>query len=1138
MQEIQDELQGTPFGPPLILLVPEQATFQMEQGLIRRGVRGSARARVLSFKRLAHMVSSEIGGLSRPHLGELGRKMLLRSLVHRRKGELELFGHVVGRAGFTERLSRTFSEFQVHGYAPQDVRLIADSLSDGSPLLRKKLRDLALLFEDYTTYIADRYADPDSVLGEAAKTLAQSDLLSGAKVWIDGFAGFTPQEFKMLHAIFSSSERVSVSLCLDPAQFDPMTKGPSSEAEEFSLFHLPMETARELIGLCRQAEIAVEPPTTLQPEEVLHGRFGHPALTYIEAAWDNPSATAYAGDLAPIVLQSAEDRISEVESVAGEIHRLVRDEGYRYKDISVIVRNLDTYAPHLASVFAKQQIPYFIDQRRPMLFHPLIQALAASLEAIQSRWHSEPIIRFLKTDLAPIARGAVDLLENYVLEHGITGRAWVDERPWTYGRRLWRAEDEQVPGGEYGQDVDAVRRMAIRSLSQLDGLIGRGQSFTPREAAQALWAFLDSVGAEERISEWIEQADGHDDELVSLHTQVWNAIIDLLEQMANVLPQDSLELPELMAMLDEGFESLHLGIIPPKLDQVLIGSVDRSRHPDVRAVFVLGLVDREFPAVPQEDAVLTDTEREALAGSGFKLGETSRVRMEQEQFYAYIAVTRASERLVLSSPRSDGRGKALLPSSVVSKIRRLFPDLVTQNVRRSGGGDLRRAVTPLQAAGYLVSSLRADAYDERLLDAYEWLVTHPDFAWAVRPTLRSLSYSNMLPPLSQELSDALYGDPLVASISRLERFASCPFQHFAVYGLRLKERAVLRLDPSRLGVLTHAVLKGYVDHIIQNKIDWQTLTDEEAFTIVDALTEAAAKELAGEVLLSSGRQRYVIDLARRTLHTAVRLMNEHARASDFRPVATEVSFGRPGDQVSGWQIPLSNGGSVQLVGVIDRMDHCHIRGVPYVRIVDYKSYRRRMNWSDILQGLELQLIVYLGVASEGHAYAPAGAFYQPVRDPFVDSQADVDPDAAWKLRKAELKADGVLISDYDGAVALSMDSSVTPSSSSTLLPFGFKKDGDFTAHSSVARKEELQLLIARVRGLVVDLAESIRSGDHGVRPFRRKDNKRACERCPYHAVCRFDVLVPGNEYRYLESYGRNELWERIAQTPERTTEVS
>src|SRR5690606_27617531 len=305
--------------------------------------------------------------------------------------------------------------------------------------------------------------------------------------------------------------------------------------------------------------------------------------------------------------------------------------------------------------------------------------------------------------------------------------------------------------------------------------------------------------------------------------------------------------------------------------------------------------------------------------------------------------------------------------------------------------------------------------------------------------------------------------PLGTSVSRLERFAACPFQHFARYGLRLEERAVLRLDPARIGTLTHAVLKAYVDWVREHGLDWETIRDEEAYAVVDRLTEAAARELVGEVLLSSGRQRYLVDLARRTVRTAVRLLNEQMRAGDFRPVATELAFGRPRDEVAGWQLPIAGGGAVQLVGVIDRLDTWRHEGTTYVRVVDYKGYERGVALADVLAGLELQLIVYLGVAADHLGAAPAGAFYQPVWDPFVPVDSDFDPDAAWALRKTKLKARGILSSDGEGEVALAMDRSVVPSSTSSLFPFGLNKDGSFRARSSVMSGAYLELLIDYVR---------------------------------------------------------------------------
>lgn len=1128
LSEIGDLLRRDPLGPPLFFLVPEQATFQMEQALLElKGVKGASRARVVSFQRLAYLIFSEVGGITRPRLGEVGKRMLLRTLVHRRRHDLTLFGSGAGQAGFTDRLAALLVEFHTYGYGPDDVLHAAKTLeTHGHAVAARKMNDLALLYADYITYITDEYADPTANLTEAADKLAASKVMDRARVWVDGFAGFTPQEYRFLQSICTVAESTNVSLCIDPDEFEAV-RASSHQFDDPSLFRLPLQTAVDLQARCRQLDIQMEKTKKLYAQEG-KSRFVAAALHHLEKEWDKAVPEPFAHDCTAVTVTYAEDRETEVQAVVSEIQRLVHQEGYRYRDIALVARHLDTYAPYITKAFQQSHIPYFIDERRSMLFHPLVQTIVAALQAIQTHWDTDVVLRYLKTDLASVARDDVDRLENYVLKHGIFGRAWIEKQPWHYDKKLLHhdedAADAHTARLNHEHNIDNVRTEAMRPLLQLASVVMETGTCTPRAAAVALWNFLEDIGAAQRLEQWIEQAEAEDDyEAASIHEQVWQSVVELLEQMADVLPEEPLQLEELLAMLEEGFATLRLGLIPPQIDQVLVGAIDRSRQPTVKAAFVLGLVDREFPAVPAEDCLLVDSERELLFASGVKLSDTSRLRVLHEQFYVYLALTRAAERLYMSVPKAGADGTALHPSRAIQRVQSILPSAPIRDVRRSDMAALLRSVTPEQAVGNVLHVLRS-APNDQAFDAYEWLVTHPKFAERIKPALRSLAYSNVVPQLADETTRELYGDPFVASVSRLEQFARCPFQHFAAYGLRLEERDVLRLDPSRLGVLTHTVLKQFVDTLIHTNTDWAALSDEEALSLVDRLLEEATEQLANEILLTSGRQKYIIELTRRTLHMAIRLMNEHARAGSFTPLATELRFGRPGDSIPGWELQLSDGRTARLVGTIDRLDVAQSSEKAMIRIIDYKSYNRKIAWSDIVYGLELQLIVYLGIACEDERYIPASAFYMPIRAPFVEAEADTSSEEAWILQKKALLPEGIFLADENNEVIQALDASTNLGQRSTLFPFALRKKGGLYTNSSMASEEDMERLIARVKRTATELTERIQTGDHAAQPFRRKNGERACDWCPFHAVCRFDVLIEGSEYRHLEHMTRNELF--------------
>lgn len=1092
LDEIAAELRADPLGAPLVFLVPEQATFQMEQALVA-SAGGFARVRITGFRRFAAALLREARGMGRPHLSEVGRRMLIRSLLHRRRHELQLFTAGGVSAGLVERIESSLREFRSHGFDPDHLASMARAMEDqrGQSLLAAKLRDLAVLYDDFCRTVEPEYADPDQTLTDASRCFGEIPWLAGSEVWVDGFAGFTPAEMHFLTALLTAVRRVTVALCLDPRRIDSERPLPSDEA---GFFRQPAETYAELKEAARRVGVAVEPDVRLHPPRP--PRFQNAALARLERSWDDASSLRREGAPSPegVTVCAARNRTDEVEAAALEILRLCREDGYRFREISVVVRDLDVYAETVEAIFSEWQIPYFIDRRRPVAHHPLARLLTAALDVVRSRWETEAVIRFLKSDLLPLERDEVDLLENEALRFGYSGREW------------WIPEPKVE---------------ALRPLVELEQALA-APGLTRRQAAECLWKFLVRLGVRERIARWITEAESAQDATAaSVHRQAWEGVVTLLDELGGVASDVSVDVSTLAAMVDEGIATLYLGLIPPNLDQVLVGAIDRSRQPDVRAVFILGAVDREFPRVPQEDAVLSDTDRERLAAAGYRLAPTSRHRLQQERFLAYIAVTRASERLWVSYPKADARGKALFPSSLVERVRRLLPGVRVIDTGDAEPGH-RMPPTARRLAADLSRALRSRPDAPEWLDVYEWLVTHPELRPGAVPVLRSLAYDNRVTSLPPAVVEAYLGTRLQTSISRLQRFAACPFQHFAEYFLRLREREELRLDPGRMGSLYHQVLRAWVERLVGSGRDPAGISDDEAVRWVDQLLDRGAGRLRRAGVQLTGREEYLLASARRILDLVVRILLEQLRAGAYRPDGLELGFGRPGDRLPPWVPEGAEDAGVEVVGVIDRVDTARIDGELYVRVLDYKSGMRDFHLRDVVYALDLQLPVYLAVAARAMNARPAGVFYIPIDEPWVDRGAELTPDDVWRALRKKMRARGMMLAD--DRVAEAMDREAGPGTESLLFPFGYTKDRQFRKDSAVVAPGDMEHLLRYVARRVSELAAAIRRGEHAARPFRFEDGERACDFCPYHAVCRFDVLIDGSEYQYLRSLSARELW--------------
>lgn len=1141
LDELTRAAQAAPSGPPLILLVPEQATFQVEQALLGSGrLKGIIRAQVLSFRRLAWRVSLKVGGLALPPLSDLGKQMVLRALLERHRDELRLFHQVADKPGFIERVAGSLRELRAYRQGPESLRrqyaqLEAEGL--GGTSLGAKLHDLALVMGALRDYMEGRFTDPDEYLTVLAARLEESRLLEGAEVWVDGFNGFTPQELAVLGAILRSARQVHVSLCIPPGQLYK-AGGHHSPAD---LFHPVLTTYDQLMQLAVESGVPVDPPLLLTEN---HRFRGAPELAHVERYLFRLSAPPWQGVPERIALVEAQNRREEVAAAAREILRLVREEGLRYREIAVIARNLDAYGDLAAAIFAEHGIPAFIDRRRTVAHHPLVELLRAALEVVVQDWAYGPVFRYLKTDLAGVSRGEVDLLENYVIEHGIRGRAWQQPEPWQYLRR-YTLEEEDTPAGPAQQamlaEIHRIRQRATAPLLAFQRRIQRRGRPGPtvREITAALFQLLDDLKVARQLEAWKAEAERLGDlETAREHEQVWTRVLELLDEIVEGLGDQVLSPEVYLRVLSAGLDGLKLGLIPPGLDQVIVGTVERSRHAGVRATLILGATEKDFPPQPAEDAIFTDRERERLKQSGLDVGPTSLERLFQEQFLTYVSLTRGSDYLWISYPLADESGRATAPSPVIGRLRRLFPELRPRPAAppaRDAESAVAQAATPRQLAAAVAQALRRArsgyAIEPHWVDLYQCIVRDPELREAGAPVLAAVGYEEWLrrrgAPLGRDLARLLYGDRLETSVTRLEAFLACPFRHFAGYALRLREREEFAVSAPEFGLFYHAALSLFVRELEREGLRWEALTLDEAWRRMESIIDRLAPRLQDEILLSTPQNRYLLRVIRRTLRSSLEYLGEHVLHGEFRPVAVEVPFGEEQDGLPPVAVDLPGGGRVLLRGRIDRVDA--LKGADgrwYVRVIDYKSSRRDLSLGEFYHGLALQLLLYLmAVVEEGEPLLPgtripAGALYLPVYDPVEPVKAPIPIEELRRLRRKRYQARGLVSDDPD--VIRAMDAVGLG-----LIPAKLKKDGGVYKGAPVASPAQFRRLFAHLRRIVQACGEQILQGEAEVAPFRL-GRATACQYCPFKPVCQFEPAVEAQEYRRLEKLDAPAVWQRVA----------
>ena len=1126
LENIKNELIKDPYGPPIILLVPDQATFQMERMLINYpDLQGFARLEVLSFKRLASRVLAELGGGGGKHIKELGKIMALQSLIRENADNLRLFALSSRQYGFASCLSATLKELKMYNIKLGQLENTLSKLEEkgmGDALVSLKLHDLIVLTKAYRDYLGEVYIDPDEFLTRAALRINKSRLVKNAIVWIDGFRGFTPQEYSVLGALLVTAEKVNITFCLDP-------KTISRPPQETDLFHATWETYDYLSKLACELNIKVEPPLILHCKNSLKRA---PALDHIEKELGSGSPEPFFGVPQGFKLIATANPRSEVEIVAREILRLTREEGMRFRDIGVIVPALDEYHDLIVPIFKDYGIPCFVDKRRPISHHPLVELTRAALEIASYGWVQEPIFRYLKTDLIPVERWEVDVLENYVLAHGIQGKLWLDEEPWKFKKAHlpYESNDDTI--------LETVNDIRQRSTGDLLSFYYTLQEpdISIRDMAKAFFELLVSLDTGNLLDKWQRECiDSGDPESAEEHRQVWGAVIDLLDEVVQILGDRKVTPTEFSEIIEAGLESLTLGLIPPALDQVIVGSVDRSRHPPLKAGFLIGATYGAFPKRVPEDTILTDEDRNRLGRLNLILAPDSRINQFHEKYNVYVAFTRAWDFLMVSYPLADGEGKANRPSQVIGQIRELFPDLKEEfkgtDIPPVGEEALDTITSPKKATAVLSRvfqrKLGGCDIDEFWLDVYEWLVSEPTRREGAAFVLQSLGFTNEAARLSKPVIESCFKYPLQTSVTRLEKFAKCPFAYFAEYTLGLNERELYKLEPPGMGIFMHEAMKDLFSRLESSK-DLAGMDFDEITSLTTGVVENLAPKLQNEILLSSARYRYMKGVLKRIFQNAVNVLVKHEKQSGFRVLGHEIGFGTP-DDPSGLTVNPDDDQQITIVGRIDRVDIAESGGNFYLRVIDYKSSSNRLRLSHVYYGLALQLLVYLLAAVRPWEYEgkgrfrPAGAFYFPIIDPVISAKKPLDDSELDRKRMRELRMNGIIIGGKN--IMELMDSGLKGGGMSDLIAAEVTRAGKVSKRSSacIIKEEDYEILSGFLRNKIKELMEGIQSGEIGIAPYRQ-GNKRACTYCDYKPVCGFDILIPGNEYRHIRKFKDDEFW--------------
>ena len=1090
-----------------ILIVPEQLTVQAEKALLAKiNGKGIMSADVVSFRRLANRFINQSTLRNLSIINQAGRRMILYKAVESNKNELVYFSKAINKPGFICEIIEIIDEFGKYGITPEKLELTLESLDADSPLY-KKIFELKLIYSSYLDLLHREYIESKDILDLFAEKISENNLFAGSKVWIDEFSGFTPQEYRIIAGIINNAAIVSITLCMDK---------PGSEQNE-DIFNEVSKTYKKLNKLAAEEGIKTE---RIYLDNNERKRFSSSdALAYLEKSFGRvPAAEAYNSKTEDIEFFEGKDILSEIEHTARRIVGLCRDNDYRFKDIYVLTGSLDKYSHLVETVFDKYEIPHFLDEKKSIENHPLSRLVIYILVACSENYSYEPMMCYLRTGLLNISQDDADLIENHILKRNIYGKRWLDNTYW----------DDTL--------VD-IKDKIIRPLVQFKSAYSADK--TVRGISSAIYKLLVKLGIYENIEKSIDLYKQQSDyNKASELSQMWNVIMDILDQMVNSLDGEKVTLDRYLNIFKAGLADYRIGFIPSTLDCVHVGSIGRSININVKVLFVIGANEGCFPPINENEGIISDVERERLEDKGLELKPGTRNQLLTGIFDVYRTVTSASDKLCISYSCKDTDGKENRISKNLSDIIKLFPNACF-NGNRTVQEYYSNPLFCVTRKGATMETLlkvigdNPEQSDSGCEASYVWQSVIKYFSDTEYKETLDLAetffrnYDSNNAELSSEGSKELYGGNIYTSVSRIERFNNCPFSFFAEYGLRIKKRDELKFNLPDVGTFIHGVLESFSNRLLKDGISWKSCAEEPETVrkIIDESVSVILENKKFSIFKDSERLNYYAKRLSDSSYRSAKAIAAQVASGDFTPYLFEAGFGANKDEniYPALEIALNNGERVFLNGKVDRIDVYENDASRFFRIIDYKSGYKDFKLSDIYSGLSIQLISYLAAVNRGEPESiPAGAFYFKTGEALVKSEYRMTVLELDDSKRKAYKLDGLTLADNE--VVNAMDKNI--GRASNIIPVGYKADGSFTSFSKVSTKDELDSLINHVIRGIRYSAGSIKSG--AIKPEPVKANGRSpCDYCDYSSVCGFEAGCGNYKYKYVPSYNNADIWNKI-----------
>ena len=1088
--EINEKIKN---NKKIYIITPEQFSFTAEQKLMenRKSIIG---AEVITFNRLAYRVINEIGGVIHTNLTKCGKAMLIYWILQSEKNNLTFLNKSDENIDVCMRI---ITELKKHSVTTDDLKNAQEKIED--KYLKNKLKDIILIYEKFEDKILNNYIDETDLLSILAENIDKIDILKNADVYIDEFSGFTEQEYKTIRIIIEIANSVTITFCTDNLD---LTTDPNTD-----VFYPNKVTYKKIIDLLDKNEKAEE----IYLDNLY--RFKNEELAHIEKNLYSTKIKKCETNR-NVYLFLAKNYYSEIENIAKEINKLVKKENARYKDISIITKNTETYSSLIKTIFQKYEIPVFIDEKRDLNQNIIVQYILSILEVLNKNYSYDSVFNYLKTGFLEIDENDNFKLEKYCIKYDIKNNKFKKE--FIYGKNEKNKEEIEY--------LNEIRKQIIEPLVNLKSIIDEEKN--AKNISKQLYLFLINQKIENKINMKITELkeEGFLD-LAKEYEESYKIVINILDEINLIFGEEKITIDKFIKILKIGLKNSELGKIPGTQDQVIVGDTDRSRSRKTKYVFIIGLNDGVFPSINRNQGFINDEDRENLKNENIEIAKGTLENLYDDTFNIYKAFTTAEEKIYLSYASSDNEGKSLRASNLIYRIKKIFPNLVEESDVVDKGKKIELINEKISYEDLIIdiNGIQNGISPEKLFYIlFKYYQENKKYKNILRDNINYINFK-MNEKIKQENIEKLYGNRLNTSISRLEKYKSCPFSYYLQYVLKLKEKEELKVQSFDTGSFMHDVINTFFEEINNSDIKLNSITDEEIEKIINRIINEKLLNESNYIFNATEKYKLLVQRLKRIIIKSLKYIIQSLVQSEFKLEGTEVEFGENG-KYKPIILNLENGKTVEITGKIDRIDIAQDENKKYVRIIDYKSSVKNIDFGNVYAGLQLQLITYLDAVCKIEDFVPAGILYFNLLEQLINSSKKIGEEEIEQKIKSNFRMKGLILADVK--VAKMQDKNLEKGKSE-IIPAYIDKTGTLSPKlSSIATNEEFTRLQNYINKTIKDISKEIFKGNIELKPYY-KNKRTPCEYCSYKNMCGFNSGVKQKNYNFVNKLTKDEILEKI-----------